>query len=127
LPPKVSDFASPVKKALTNMQRAGEAENPSLGYWKILPKNTEVTPDYAVGETASEENEQQIDTPDESLAEVVLGAVRLPCTFITYRCIALVLKSGVSTVGRAKSEGRNKILYRESYPKRQRLCLKSRL
>jgi hypothetical protein len=74
LPPKVSDFASTVKKALANMQRAGEAENPSLGYWKILPKNTEVIPDYAVGEAAGEENEQQINTPDESRAEVMLGS-----------------------------------------------------
>ncbi len=37
-PPGVSDFSNTVKKAPSSMQKVGEAENPSSGYWKILPK-----------------------------------------------------------------------------------------
>lgn len=72
-PPKVSDFSNTVKKALANMQKAGEAENPSPGYWKILPKDTEVIPQHATDDVSSEKSEEVTDAQDESLAERILG------------------------------------------------------
>jgi hypothetical protein len=72
-PPKVSDFSNTVKKALANMQKAGEAENPSPGYRKILPKDTEVIPQHATDDVSSEKSEEVTDAQDESLAERILG------------------------------------------------------
>ncbi len=72
-PPEVSDFSNTVKKALSNMQKVGEAENPSSGYWKILPKNTEVIPNEAANELTDEESEGLLETQDESFAERVRG------------------------------------------------------
>jgi hypothetical protein len=72
-PPKVSDFSNTVKKALANMQKAGEAENPSPGYWKILPKDTEVTRQDSTGEVAGEGAEVVKETQEESVAECTFG------------------------------------------------------
>jgi hypothetical protein len=73
LPPKGGGGCSgAVKKALQTMQEAGEAENPSLGYWKILPTDTEVAAETT--ENADlQETEVKDSPPDDSIAEVVLG------------------------------------------------------
>ena len=69
MPPKGGGGCSgAVKKALRTMQEAGEAENPSLGYWKILPTDTEVGAETT--ENADlQETEVKDSPPDDSIAE----------------------------------------------------------
>jgi len=43
LPAKRSNIRSSIDEALRMLQKAGAVENPSRGYWKILPTNTSVT------------------------------------------------------------------------------------
>src|SRR5438128_3323535 len=75
LPPNVSDFSASVKKALADMQEAGDAENPSLGYWKILPTDAGLTPETTGNAdlTVSPETEVVAPAPDDSIADLVLG------------------------------------------------------
>lgn len=75
LPPRGINFKSSIDRALKIMQKAGELESPSVGYWKILPTNTAAGPeDTPVSEVSvpAEETAGEI-LSDESVAEVVIG------------------------------------------------------
>jgi hypothetical protein len=76
LPPSGSNFKSSIDRALRMMQKAGEVEKPSVGYWKILPTNTEVTAEEPpVSDTSISPSERSTDVlSDESLADFVIGS-----------------------------------------------------
>jgi len=75
-PPQVTNFANTVKKALADMKKIGDAENPSSGYWKILPASTDFTLEHAAVELPVSIDEPSISagSRDDVLAEVVLGS-----------------------------------------------------
>jgi Meiotically up-regulated gene 113 len=70
------NFPLSVTKALTRMKEAGEAENPSYGFWKILPKDTEVTSEDAEASDSTilpNAESKAASPPEDSGAEVTLG------------------------------------------------------
>src|SRR5437660_7096472 len=75
LPPRGSGFKSSIDRALKILQKAGEIESPSTGYWKILPMNTATEPeDTPLSEISipADETASEI-LSDESVAEIVIG------------------------------------------------------
>jgi hypothetical protein len=71
-----ANFPLSVTKALTKMKELGEAENPSYGYWKILPADTEVMPEHADANGSANLSDRQsaaAHSPDDPLAEVTIG------------------------------------------------------
>jgi restriction endonuclease Mrr len=75
LPSKRGNIRSSIDEALRMLQKEGAVENPSRGYWKILPTNTAVT---AEEPQLHEISVSPIDAvgdvfPDDSLADTVIG------------------------------------------------------
>jgi len=75
LPAKRSNIRSSIDEALRMLQKAGAVENPSHGYWKILPTNTAVTPEVPQMSEITGEPVSEV-FPDESIADVVIGEGR---------------------------------------------------
>ncbi len=75
LPAKRSNIRSSIDEALRVLQKAGAVENPSRGYWKILPTNTAVAPEGPQTTEISVSPVEHVSEvlPDESVADVVLG------------------------------------------------------
>jgi hypothetical protein len=67
------------------MQKAGEVQIPSVGYWKILPANTEVNAaETPISEISIQPEERASDTIfDETLADVVIGQ-GAGCVYLYY-------------------------------------------
>jgi hypothetical protein len=76
LPPRGINFKSSIDRALRIMQKAGELENPSVGYWKILPANIEIAAEEPpVSDTSISRDEGLTDAlADDSLADFVIGS-----------------------------------------------------
>jgi hypothetical protein len=56
-PARAADFARSVKAALTNLKKAGKADNPAQGFWKILRTDGQPTGVLAVEPATATEDE----------------------------------------------------------------------
>ncbi len=81
-----ANFPLSVTKALTKLKKLGEAENPSYSYWKILPADTEATPEHADlngSATLSDIESAAAHIPNDPLAEVTIGTGP-GCVYVYY-------------------------------------------
>jgi hypothetical protein len=128
LPPSGANFKNTIDRAFGMMQKAGEVQNPSVGYWKILPTNTEVTTeDTPRSEVSISQDERPSSIlSDESLADVVIGSG--PSSVYLYYLPTYRTRAEERGEDRwpCKVGRTEQIRCRESYLKRPRPCLKSR-